>query len=313
MRPADAPRVRWRWRLEYALVRALVGAIELLPTRAAVALAGGLGRLMHLLLPGRVRLARRQMAAALGLDPADARVKADVRACFRHFLRVPAELIKLPAALRRRTPEQVVRLSGKEHFDRASAGGRGAIFLTGHLGNWEVMGALAPALGVPLTSVGRPIDNPLLERELLRLRGRYGQRVIAKDGAGLRLARELKQGHAVALLLDQHAGRRGVRVPFFHEKASTFTFVAALAHRFGLPLLPIFSRCGERPHEVDVAIGPPIDPDPALPEAEDAWRMTLLYQRALEAAVRAAPAQYLWFHRRWKESGADPDPKWVER
>jgi lauroyl/myristoyl acyltransferase len=117
----------------------------------------------------------------------------------------------------------------------------------------------------------------------------------------------------VALMTDQHAGSTGLRVPFFHAPASTFTFIASLARRLDVPLLPIFSRCGARPHEVDAVIEPPIEPDPSLPEDEDAFRMTLAFHRRLEAAIRAAPGQYLWFHKRWKASGREPDPKWLER
>lgn len=317
MPPADAPgpvaRVRWRWRVEHALVRGLIRLLQALPVPVAFAFARGLGALMHLVLRGRVRLARRQMADALGGRPGDARIRADVRACFRHFLRVPVEMLTLEAALARRRPDEVLRLRGKEHFDRAFARGRGVIFLTGHLGNWEVMGTLAPKLGVPITSVGRPVDNPLIDAELLALRSRFGQRMVAKDGAGVKLMRELRQGHVIAMMTDQHAGSGGVRVPFFHAPASTYTFVASLARRLGLPLLTIFSRCGERPHEVDAVIEPPIESDPSLPEDEDAFRMTLAFHRRLEAAIRAAPGQYLWFHKRWKASGREPDPKWLER
>jgi KDO2-lipid IV(A) lauroyltransferase len=313
MPPADAPRVRVRWRVEHFFVRGMLRLIEALPVGVAMAVAGGLGRLMHAVLRGRVKLARVQMAQALGLAPDDARVRADVRACFRHFMRIPVELITLEKTLKSRRPEEILRLHGREHVDRVLAAGRGAICVTGHLGNWEVLGTLAPRLGLSATGVGRPLDNPLIDAELAALRGRFGQRIVAKDGAGVKLMRELKQGRPISLLLDQHAGRAGVRIPFFHATASTTTFIAALAHRLGLPLLPVFSRCGARPHEVDVAIGPPIECDPDLPDDEDAFRMTLAFHRRLEAAIRAAPDQYLWFHRRWKPGGEEPDPRWLER
>jgi KDO2-lipid IV(A) lauroyltransferase len=317
MPPADAPdpvaRVRWRWRVEHWLVHGLIGLLRALPVPAAFAFARGLGALAHLVLRSRVRLARRQMADALGGRPDDARIRADVRACFRHFMRVPVEMMTMEAALARKRPDEVLRLRGKEHFDRVLARGRGVIFLTGHLGNWEVMGTLAPKLGLPVTGVGRPIENPLIDAELLALRSRFGQRMVEKDGAGVKLLRELRQGHTIALMTDQHAGSTGLRVPFFHAPASTFTFIASLARRLDVPLLPIFSRCGARPHEVDAVIEPPIEPDPSLPEDEDAFRMTLAFHRRLEAAIRAAPGQYLWFHKRWKASGREPDPKWLER
>src|SRR5262249_53490044 len=173
MLPADAPaavgRVKLRWRVEHALVRGLIRLLQALPVPVAFAAAEALGALMHLVLRGRVKLARRQMADALGGIPDAPRIRADVRECFRHFMRVPIELLTLPRALATKRPDEVLRLQGKEHFERVFERGRGAIFLTGHLGNWEVMGALAPTLDVPIASVGRPVDNPLIDAELTAL------------------------------------------------------------------------------------------------------------------------------------------------
>jgi len=307
----DAP-PRLRHRLEYLLVRALVRSVELLPWAAASAIAEGVAALLHLLLRGRVRLAREQAAASLGLDARSAEVAAIARSSFRNFVRVPLLLLKLPELLRTRTPGQVLRVEGREHLDRAVARGRGVVVVTAHLGNWEVLGALMPRMDASATAVARPVANPLVDAEMRRVRERYGQRIVDKDGAGLPLARELKAGGCVALLIDQHAGSRGIRIPFFHAEASTFTFAAELARRLDATLLPVFTR-SDGPRAVVGWCEPEIACDRSLPEDEDAYRMTLEFHRRLEDAVRAHPGEYLWIHRRWKAGGREPDPRWRER
>jgi KDO2-lipid IV(A) lauroyltransferase len=98
-------------------------------------------------------------------------------------------------------------------------------------------------------------------------------------------------------------------VPFFHQDASTFTLAAELARRFDAAFIPVFTRITGL-DEVRGRVEAPIEPDRSLPEDEDAWRMTLLFHRRLEAAIRETPGQYFWLHRRWKSGGQEPDPSW---
>lgn len=310
--PEEAPRGSLRHRLERSAVRGALALARRLPDGAATLLADFLAVVMRTVVPGRVRLAREQIAASLRRDLEDPQVAAWARACFRHFLGIPLELIHAPEQVERHGVGSLLELRDRHHIDAALAQGRGAILLTGHFGNWELYGLLSPLLGLPMTGVARPMKNLLLDAELQALRTRYGQRIIPKEGAGLKLARTLREGGIVALLIDQHAGSRGVRVPFFHADASTFTLAASLSRRFGAPIVPWFARAAAL-HRVEVRFEPPLAVDPALPDDEDAWRLTDLFHRRLEAAIRADPQQYLWFHRRWKKGGVEPDPRWRER
>ncbi len=301
-----------RDRIETVAVRGVLAVARRLPDGASIGLADALGTLMRLVLPSRARLAREQMAAALGRAPDDPQIREWSRACFSHFMRIPLELILAPRLVERNGASAMLELRDRHHLDAALALGRGVILLTGHFGNWELFGLLAPLFGLRSVVVARPMKNRLLDAELMALRSRYGQRFVAKDGAGLPLARALRSGATVGLLIDQHAGSRGVRVPFFHAEASTFTLAAALSRRFGAPIVPWFARV-PGPHRVEARFEEPLAVDPTLSDEEDAWRITDLFHRRLEAAIRADPQQYLWFHRRWKKGGTEPDPRWRER
>ncbi len=312
MPPEPEPAATHRHRLERAAVVALAALASRLPDAAAGWLANRVAAALRMALPFRRKLTEEQIAAALGLPAGSREARELTRAAFRHFMRLPLELLALPQLVERGRLEEVVPLLGRAHLDAALAGGRGAILVTGHFGNWEAFGLVASRYGYSLTSVARPLKNPLLDRDITALRGRFGHRVVAKEGAGLPLARVLRAGGLVGLITDQYAGSRGVRVPFFHADASTFTMAAVLARRFGAPLVPMFSRVAGN-HRIETRFEPPLEVDPALPEDEDAYRLMLAFNRRLEVAIRADPGQYLWLHRRWKKGGQEPDPRWRQR
>ncbi|MSR45512.1 MAG: hypothetical protein EXS13_00310 [Planctomycetes bacterium] len=309
---AAAERPTLRHRVEYGLVRCVLGVARALPSGAAARLADAVGTLMRWVLPSRAKLARAQLAAALGRPSDDPEVAAWARQSFRHFMHLPLTLARAPRQIERGEIASLVRFADREQLDRALARGRGAILLTGHFGNWELFGLVAAPSGILSSVVARPLKNRLLDRELTRLRSCFGTKIVGKEGAGLRLARELKAGRCITLLNDQHAGSRGLRVPFFHADASTFTMAVALSRRFGSPIVPFFARVDGVQH-IAVRFEAALVPDPTLSDEEDAYRLTLLFHRRLEAAIRADPGQYLWFHRRWKPSGQEPKPLWRQR
>lgn len=310
--PEPAPSPTFRHRVELVAVRAVLAVARALPSAAGARLADGFGTLMRWVVPRRAQIARAQMAAALGRAVDDPQIAAWTRQAFRHFIRIAYELVAAPRRIEQVGPQSVVAQEGRERLDAALAEGRGAILLTGHFGNWELAGLTARQLGVTMVSVARPMKNRLLDAELMRLRGRFGQRIAVKESAALPFARALKAGECVALLNDQHAGSRGLRVPFFHADASTYTMAAALARRFGAPIVPWFARV-DGLHHITVRFEEPLRADPALGEDEDAYQLTTRFHRRLEAAIRADPGQYLWFHRRWKPGGREPEAAWRER
>jgi KDO2-lipid IV(A) lauroyltransferase len=260
-----------------------------------------------------VRGARESVAASLALAPGDPEAARIVRASVRHLVRVVVEFARLPRELAHARPDEILILEERRHYDEARARAGNVVLLTAHLGNWEVGASLMPQFGIPLIGFARALKNPLLTRYLAGRRERYGMVTVEKGSGALRLLREARDGRIACAVIDQHAGRRGLRVPFFGRGASTFTFLAQFAHRNGAPIVPAFARAGPKPPQVIVRFEPPIDPDPNLPEEEDSFRMMLAFHRVLEAAIRRTPEQYLWLHRRWKPTGREPDPRWLER
>ncbi|HKK07296.1 MAG TPA: lysophospholipid acyltransferase family protein [Gemmatimonadota bacterium] len=287
--------------LEYAAARAAEGALSALPEvagRAAGALAGRAARAAGL----RREVALRQVADAFP-ERDEAWVRATVEACYLHFGREMAALARLsrvdPARLAAATrgTRELTRLLGD--------GGR--IVVTGHLGNWELAGAMLAGLGYPVVAVVKQQANRRFDRRLEALRARLGMETVPMAAAGRRLPGALARGAVVALVADQDALRRGIFVPFLGRPASTFRGPARLALAEDVPLVfgamvrdeggyRVVSAPVERPPG-----GPAAGPEPGEPDApgpEEA--LTRAWTARLEEAVRAFPEQYFWFHRRWK-------------
>jgi KDO2-lipid IV(A) lauroyltransferase len=219
----------------------------------------------------------------------------------RHFARSALEAIRL----QRLHPEELlasVEIAGWENVERALSYGRGVFFLTAHIGSWEVA-ALVTGLKVEagLSVVNRPLDNPLLEAELDRLRKLYGNHVFGKQNIVREVLAQLKKGGGVGILIDQRVREdQGVEVPFFGHPAWTPGILARLASKTLAPVVPAFA-VRDRPGHYHLRYLEPVLVDD-LPDSElEVVPLTTRYLGILEAAIRENPEQWLWYHDRWKQ------------
>jgi KDO2-lipid IV(A) lauroyltransferase len=230
----------------------------------------------------------------------DAR-RALARAVTRHFARSGLDAIRL----QRLRPEELlatVDITGLENLEAALALDRGAFFLTAHIGSWEVA-ALVTGLQVEdgLSVVNRPLDNPLLEVELDRLRRLYGNRVFGKHNILREMLAQLKRGGGVGILIDQRVREdQGIEVPFFGHPAWTHPILARMARKTGAPVVPTFALRDEPGHYRLRYDEPVVVDDLSESEREDV-PLTARYMTILEAAIRQNPDQWLWYHDRWKQ------------
>jgi len=202
-----------------------------------------------------------------------------------------------------------VEIDGREHIDAALAMGRGAVGLTLHLGSFEVAIRIAPAAGLPLTVIGRPLTNRLLRRDMLAQRTSTGAELILHRNVAPQMLRALRKGRIVAALNDQYTRRsRGVLVPFFGVRVSTSPGPAMIALRAGAPILPAACvRVGPDRHRL--VIRPALEFPETGDRRKDAELLTARCNAALEAFIREHPEQWMWSHRRFRHSPdlpADP-------
>jgi len=219
------------------------------------------------------------------------------RRCYMHLGREMIVTLRLQGT----TPQELVRRSTVQGLDaviQATEAGQGAVLVTGHLGNWEVGAACLAARGLAMDVVMQRQSNPLADRAINANRVRLGLNPIDRRRAPREGLRTLRAGRALGFVSDQDARSGGVFVPFFGRPASTHRGPALLALRTGAPL---FAATGIRTPEgiYDCRIQR-ID---ALREGDPdtvVARLTAAYTAVFEDAIRTAPAQYLWQHRRWK-------------
>jgi KDO2-lipid IV(A) lauroyltransferase len=273
--------------------------INLLPTRPALRLGAAVG-----LLSAHVSLRRREIAL-VNLRIAfpewtEERRRRVMREAFANLGRVVAE----SAQLENLAEEEVLARTtvvGEENLRQALRTSKaGVIVITAHVGNWELLGRAMALRGYPLTVVYRSRENPYIESFLKEWRTKLGFDVIARGVAARGVLRALRAGRVVALQLDQNVNRReGVFVPFFGRLACTRTGPSRIAMRTGAPVIPAFIRRVDRGPNHLILVHPPLELV-AADEPDAVARNLCLINAAIESAVRAAPDQWTWSHRRWK-------------
>jgi len=174
------------------------------------------------------------------------------------------------------------------------------IYVSGHFGNWEVVGYNMGALGFPMTAVARPLDNPFISRYIYGIRARRGMTILDKKGAAEQAGDLLANKGLLSFIADQDAGRKGCFVDFFGRKASTYKSIALLAMQYGAPIVVGYGRRLDEEYHFALGIQRVIHPHEWADKPDPMRWITQEYTRALEEVVRSAPEQYLWTHRRWK-------------
>jgi len=288
---------RIQYALEWATVAAIRKALSLLPWRVAVAIGAVAGDFAYCLAIRR-RVVLANLAQAFPEWDGRRRRRA-ARRVYHHAWRGLVESFLLQTL----SPEEMDRLvEGIEGFDLVRPiieAQRPFIVVTGHIGNWEMMGAYFARQGYRIKVFAKPLHNPVLEADLLAARRAVGLDVIY-TGEGLKPAlRHLRDGGVLVFLADQDARRAGIAVPFFGAPASTALGPAMFAYLGRAPIVPVFAiRVGTLHHRY--IISPPIEPLPGEKREAALERMTRAHVEALERIIRKYPEQYFWFHRRWK-------------
>jgi Kdo2-lipid IVA lauroyltransferase/acyltransferase len=296
------PIVDW---LVYAGVRLLAMVWQMFPIDMNLQTARLMGALWYRLIPRHRERAREHLRAAYGSELSHRQIDAIALASMQQMTMMAMEALFTPRLISEWTWTRYVRLNGLDKAADALLRRRGAILLTGHYGNWELLGFVLTALGFPLVAVMRPLDNPYLNRFLMDVRARRGLQLLYKKGASQSAADILTGGGILGFIADQNAGHKGLFVDFFGRKASTYKSIALLAREHNVPILVGYARRLSPRFRYEVGVERVIDPSEWQGKDDEILWMTQEYTRSIERIVRAAPEQYLWMHRRWKSRPKD--------
>lgn len=294
-------------RVQYGALRGVIGLLRRIGMRPAGAVGANLGMLGYRPLAIRREVVERQVRAAFPELPPE-EVQRIARASYANLGRTTTETALLSLYDRERIIDMFEEVEGWSIVEERLAREKGLILVTGHLGNWELGGAYLAARGVPMQAVARYMENPLFDRYLTRTRERIGMRIVHDDEAVRRVPRSLRDGNAVAFLVDQGAvGLASTWVPFFGRLAKTPRGPAVFALRLGAPV--VFGAAIRQPSGRFRLTFEPIDSSSSGNLEADVERIVTDYTATLERWVRRAPEQYFWHHRRWKHQRPGTPPE----
>jgi len=278
---------------EYVAVLCAVKSMEWAPPPVADCLSSVYVALLDRAVPRLRHVAMRNLAMAMP-ELGEARHREIVDGVFRSTARVIVSFAKF-RKIRRENVAEWIRVEGLEHVEAAFSQGRGVLFATAHLGNWELSAFAWALIHKPMNVVVRPLDNPLIDRLVERRRALSGNRPIGKRGFARSILHALAANQAVGILIDQNtAADAGVFVDFFGMPACAATGFAKFAEHSGAAAIPGFALWSEEQKRYVLRFYP------AVPITGDAARDTQALQACLEEVIRAYPEQWLWVHRRWK-------------
>ncbi|MBN21991.1 MAG: hypothetical protein CL678_11990 [Bdellovibrionaceae bacterium] len=205
-----------------------------------------------------------------------------------------------------------VELRGIEHWKSAKEKGKGVLFLSSHLGNWELMAARGALSGIDLMLVTKKLKPSWFHELIEEGRAKVGVLATYEPQTMKKIIRHLKKGGTVGMIIDQYSGPPvGIRVPVFGIPVGTPSVVAAVARRFDLPVLPVKNyRTSDGKHIVEIL------PEKKWVESSQGDEIavnTALYSKEVESHIYEVPEQWLWSHRRFKgDLGPLQEGEWTQ-
>jgi Kdo2-lipid IVA lauroyltransferase/acyltransferase len=290
-------------RAEYYTMRATIRALGALSWDAACRIGERLGALGYRPLGIRKRVVERQIAAAFPDLDRDAVVKL-ARESYQHLGRTFIETALLDSLGKDGLQQLVESVEGWEEVEEVMAKGKGAVMVTGHIGNWELAGGYVAARGIPLDAIVRGMANPLFDAYINHTREGIGMTIVHDSEAVRRTPRSLRAGRAVAFVADQGAkGLASTFVPFFGRPAKTPRGAAVFALRFEVPVLFVVAL--RKPNGRYRLVVERLEAKRTGDMDSDVDAIVARFTERLEHWVRVVPAQYFWQHRRWKRQPPD--------
>jgi len=242
-------------------------------------------------------------------DLADGERRDLARQMWEHLFLMGCEIAHAPRNVHETNWRRYFSFHGKREMVACLLDPRPTVFVSGHFGNFELSSYMMGLFGFPTYAIARPLDNPYLDRYVNQFRSTHGQFILPKDGSAAQVDAVLRSGGVIALLADQHAGRKGCWVDFFGRPASCHKAVALFTLVSGAPLVVAYGRRVGGPLQFELGVNGIADPRIPSADLSGVKALTQWYNRMLEQIILVSPEQYWWVHRRWKEQPAKKEKR----
>jgi Kdo2-lipid IVA lauroyltransferase/acyltransferase len=285
--------------LQYAAAWTFVKALGALPRPVARGVATSVAQLLLLLLPKLRKTAEVNLKLAFP-EWSEQQRHAVMKRMARNLGWMAAEFARMPRYTKKNI-ERVVVLDGHENFLEGQSRGKGVLYLTGHIGAWELSSYAHALYGFPLHYMARPLDNKPLDALVNQYRGLSGNKSIYKNEAARMMLRVLKGAGTVGILADQNTmPDEGVFVDFFGIPACTTTGIARVALHTDAAVVPGYAFWDEDLRKYRLRFEPPVELSRTGNTENDILENTARFTKVIEGIIRKYPEQWVWIHARWK-------------
>ena len=283
---------------EYVMLRGLLGIVNVLPLRAALAVGWLIGTFFFHVLRFRSAEAQRRLQEVFGDRFTAGQRRRIAWLSFRNICFNAVEA----ARFHKLTPKQIRRMplyKAIEQVHTTYKQNGPLIVATAHMGNWDLAGVASKLDGMPIFSIARRQKNPLTDDLLNKMRNATGMEVVLNDSRVLQnVVRQLKKGGVLAILPDVRSRTEALTIDFLGGQANLGAGTALFAQMAGCPIVPVvITRKGWTVH--DCTVYDPILPDPSLDRNADRQRIMQTLISIFDKEIHARPEQYFWFNKRW--------------
>jgi Kdo2-lipid IVA lauroyltransferase/acyltransferase len=284
--------------LEFAAVWLILKMLSALPRRVARGFAAAVTSLLFSLQP------RLRKTAAFNLQLAfpswtEAQRKEVTRRMVRNLGWMAVEFARFPR-LTRENIEELVILDGQENFLEGQRSGNGVLYLTGHIGAWELSSFAHALYGYPLHYMARPLDNKRLDALVNQYRCSSGNKPIFKNESARAMLKILKHSETIGILADQNTmPEEGVFVDFFGKSACTTTGIARVALHTSAAVVPGYAYWDKTIQKYRLRFEPPVELVRTGDTERDVFENTQRFAKVIEEIIRKHPDQWVWVHKRW--------------
>jgi KDO2-lipid IV(A) lauroyltransferase len=284
---------------QYAAVWGILKGLGAMPRGVARVVSGGVARILYAMTPKLRKTAELNLRLAFP-EWDEKKRRATIRGMVRNLGWMAAEFARLPDYSKENI-EKFVILDGHENFLAGKSRGKGVLYLTGHIGAWELSSFAHALYGFPLHYMARPLDNQRIDELVNRYRCLAGNRPIFKNESARRMLKILKEAWTVGILADQNTmPDEGVYVDFFGTKACTTTGIARVALHTDAAVVPGYAYWDEGIRKYRLRFEPPVELIRTGDAERDILENTARFAKVIEEIIREHPEQWVWVHARWK-------------
>lgn len=281
------------------LIISLANLVKIIPLTLCRKIASPLARIAIALIPRIKNDILNNLNLAYGDSISPQEKQKILFESTKNMILVALELPHLPK-LAKTKYQNIATYKGDEYLQHYLENKQGALFISAHLGNWEMMASLMASHGYKVTEIVREFNDPWLNRYIDSLRTQASIKTLPKDNSANEIIRLLKDGEFVGMLIDQSPRDNAVPVFFFSQPCWATIGPAYIYSRTKVPVHPV-SMIRNSDNTLELVIHPPLELVNTKNWLKDILTNTQICQNAIETLIKQHPEQWLWVHKRWKQ------------